>query len=261
MFVRAGQLGASIAKDGQHTPILLRRHPDYPNQFQTITGFRRLAVLAKLGEHTALAIVHEQLADDDAMRLALLDNAQRSTLRPLDVANTILKLERCGLNSTEVAALMGFSRRQKNNLKSLLLLPPIARAALDDELAHFTATHALVLRQSARSTGLVNYETWLQTIRAERLSVRALKRRLSATTAVARAKSPELTTVFNEVETDFEAGVVRLLPIKIARDLLDPTALAAHIANVRKLLVWLEMTPRMSLAPADGSALAGSDET
>ena len=54
------------------------------------------------------------------MQVAVLDNSARKDFSPLDRANAIRSFERRGYRGRELAALMGLSKRQKNNLRRLL---------------------------------------------------------------------------------------------------------------------------------------------
>jgi ParB-like chromosome segregation protein Spo0J len=62
-------LATDIARLGQLFPIDVRLHP--PDQFQVITGFRRVAALRFLQREKVLARLHTDLGDGDAMLMAL----------------------------------------------------------------------------------------------------------------------------------------------------------------------------------------------
>lgn len=64
-------LATDIARLGQLFPIDVRLRP--PDRFQVVTGFRRVAALRFLKRERVLVRLHTELADEDAMLLALAD--------------------------------------------------------------------------------------------------------------------------------------------------------------------------------------------
>jgi len=74
-------LRQSIEAHGQHSPIVVRPRGD--ERYQVVAGFRRLAAITDLGWSAVVAVVREDLNDeDDALLAAILDNTARQPLRP-----------------------------------------------------------------------------------------------------------------------------------------------------------------------------------
>jgi ParB family transcriptional regulator, chromosome partitioning protein len=77
------ELAASIREHGVLQPILVR--PLHPGSFQLVAGERRWRASRQAGLDTIPALV-EQLDDETAMEIAIIENLQREDLSPLDEA-------------------------------------------------------------------------------------------------------------------------------------------------------------------------------
>lgn len=144
------------------------------------------------------------------------------------------------LSRDEVADLLRLKKRQRNNLKALLTMPPAVTDALAADTPHFTATHALVLRQASRRGEAVNFSEWIGRVRDESLSVSQLRRRLRAADVSARETTTEAMTLFRADGTDGRRAVFRLLPIKIAVRRLRPVDRRQLLRDARALVTALE---------------------
>lgn len=78
------ELAASIREHGVLQPVLVRPHG--PNQFQLVAGERRWRAARMAGLATIPAIV-EELDDDLALEIAIIENLQREDLSPLEEAS------------------------------------------------------------------------------------------------------------------------------------------------------------------------------
>ncbi|HLB80639.1 MAG TPA: ParB/RepB/Spo0J family partition protein, partial [Dongiaceae bacterium] len=78
-------LAESIRANGILQPILVRRHPQTPNSFEIVAGERRwrAAQIARLHE---VPVIIREIADGEALELALVENVQRQDLSPLEEA-------------------------------------------------------------------------------------------------------------------------------------------------------------------------------
>src|SRR3546814_15359901 len=77
-------LAESIRAQGILQPILVRRHPERPNEFEIVAGERRwrAAQIAKLHE---VPVVIRDLTDAESLELAIVENVQRQALTPLAI--------------------------------------------------------------------------------------------------------------------------------------------------------------------------------
>ncbi len=71
-------LAQSIARSGQLIPIEVRLRG--PGRWQIVAGFRRVAALKLLRREKALARLHDDLGDEEALALALVDDLAHRTL-------------------------------------------------------------------------------------------------------------------------------------------------------------------------------------
>jgi ParB family transcriptional regulator, chromosome partitioning protein len=85
------ELAASIREHGVLQPILVRPLPD--GRYQLIAGERRLRASRIAGADTIPALV-EQIDDETALEIALIENLQREDLSPLDEATMYDRMTR-----------------------------------------------------------------------------------------------------------------------------------------------------------------------
>jgi ParB family chromosome partitioning protein len=78
------ELAASIREHGVLQPVLLRPHGS--NQFQLVAGERRWRA-ARMAGLAAIPAIIEELDDDLALEIAIIENLQREDLSPLEEAS------------------------------------------------------------------------------------------------------------------------------------------------------------------------------
>lgn len=136
-------LATSIAASGILQPVLVRRHPDQPSEFQIVAGERRwrAAQMAKLHE---IPVVIRELSDAQTLEFALVENVQRQDLSPIEEAEGYSRLiEEFQHTQEALAKVIGKSRSHIANTLRLLQLPEPVRALLmEDKLS---AGHARAL--------------------------------------------------------------------------------------------------------------------
>src|SRR6188508_668179 len=77
------ELAASIREHGVLQPILVR--PIAPNQYQIVAGERRWRASRLAGLASIPALI-EEIDDDTALEISIIENLQREDLSPLDEA-------------------------------------------------------------------------------------------------------------------------------------------------------------------------------
>jgi len=242
--LRVGPLRDSIAAEGQQLPIVVRWVGASGEQrYQIISGFRRATAMRELQATTIAAIVRDDLGDDEAaFRASVLENSQRRTYSDIDRALVIKSYEDRGFSSVDVAQLMGLSKRQKNNLRSLLDLPRTVREAIDDPDQPFGATHGLVLKQLKGRFPRLNYGTWVKAVSTGNdgagLSVSQLKRAVNARYREA-SQEGTVRSIFRPGDTQVDRGVFRLQPMKIETASLSDAERDALKAELSLLLAAL----------------------
>ena len=134
-------LAASIKEKGVLSPILVR--PLGGESYEIVAGERRwrAAQLAKLHD---VPVVVRELADAEALELAIIENVQRADLNVLEEAQAYQELiDRFGRTQEQVAQEVGKSRPHVANTIRLLKLPEGVRALIRD--GKLTAGHARTL--------------------------------------------------------------------------------------------------------------------
>lgn len=122
------ELAASIQEVGLLQPVVVRSAVD---GFELLVGERRLRAARLAGLDRIPAIVREA-EDAEALEQALVENLQRTDLRPLEEAVAFQNLtEIFELTQEEVARRVGKSRVHVTNTLRLLELPDTVKAHLD----------------------------------------------------------------------------------------------------------------------------------
>lgn len=154
----------SIQAQGILQPILVRRAPDDPNSYEIIAGERRWRAAQEAQLHEVPVIVKE-LADGEALEIALVENIQRQDLTPLEEAEGYRRLmEEFAHTQEDLAKVVGKSRSHVANMMRLLSLPQPVKEMLDRR--ELTAGHARALLNAPNPAALA------QAIVARGLNVR-----------------------------------------------------------------------------------------
>ena len=102
------ELAETLDKDGLLQPIVVRE--DGEDQYEIIAGERRYRAAKSLNWETIPAIVNN-MNDDQAASLALIENLQREDLNPIDEAKAYTNLMKLNdLTQTALAKDMGKSQ-------------------------------------------------------------------------------------------------------------------------------------------------------
>jgi ParB family chromosome partitioning protein len=160
------ELSASIREHGVLQPIVVRQVAD---GYELVSGERRWRSARMAGLKTIPAVVRE-VADDEMLVLAMVENVQRRDLDPIERARGYRDLIALGLTQEQVAAKIGLKRSTVANHVRLLELPEEARQAVSRGL--ISMGHARALLGLAGSVGIL--ELVQRTVR-EGLSVRQIE--------------------------------------------------------------------------------------
>jgi len=174
------ELTESIRSTGVVQPVLLRRSGE---RFQLIAGERRWRA-ARAAGLTAVPAIIRDLADREALELALTENLLREDLNAMEVARGYEALQqKFGLSHEEIASRLGTSRASvTNTLRLLRLAEPVQQLVASRDL---TMGHARAL------AGLESHAAQVKlakTIVEHSLSVREVERRLALRTLPPPAK-------------------------------------------------------------------------
>ncbi|HZB92898.1 MAG TPA: ParB/RepB/Spo0J family partition protein [Stellaceae bacterium] len=117
----------SIRAQGILQPLLVRRHPDIEGHFEIVAGERRWRAAQAAQLHEVPVLVRE-LADREALEIALVENVQRQDLNPLEEAEGYRRLlDEFRHTQEDLARAVGKSRSHIANLLRLLTLPEEVR--------------------------------------------------------------------------------------------------------------------------------------
>jgi ParB family transcriptional regulator, chromosome partitioning protein len=138
------ELSDSIREQGIIQPILVR--PVNDGRYEIIAGERRWRA-ARLAGLTAVPVLVRNVADNNALVMALIENIQREDLNPLEQANGIQRLiTEFGVTHDKAAEMVGRSRSAVTNLLRLLGLATPVRELLQQgklDMGHARALLAL----------------------------------------------------------------------------------------------------------------------
>jgi len=175
------ELAESIKSQGVMQPILAR--PIGAGRYEIVAGERRWRAARMAGLTSVPALVRE-VADRQALAIALIENLQREDLNPLDEATGIKRLtEEFGMTHAEAAEAVGRSRAAITNaLRLLELAPPVQELLREGKLdmGHARALLALpALKQIEFAREAV----------ARQLSVRQVEKRVAHLSARGTARA------------------------------------------------------------------------
>ncbi|GGK40139.1 putative chromosome 1-partitioning protein ParB [Deinococcus malanensis] len=121
------ELAQSIRDKGVLQPLLVRPRGD---TFEIVAGERRWRA-SQLAGLTEIPVIIRDLADREALEIAIVENLQREDLGPLEEARAYQALMDQGLNQEGVAQAVGKGRSTVANALRLLSLDGAALGALD----------------------------------------------------------------------------------------------------------------------------------
>jgi ParB family transcriptional regulator, chromosome partitioning protein len=137
---KMAELVASIREKGIIQPLVVRRHGDH---YQIIAGERRWRASQKAGLRE-VPVVIQDVSEDWALELALIENIQREDLNAIEEAEAYRNLIAIfDLSQDEVAKRVGKDRSTVANSLRLLRLP--AKVREDVVLAQLSMGHARAL--------------------------------------------------------------------------------------------------------------------
>lgn len=164
-------LAQSIRTHGLLQPILIRERLDKKNanySYEIIAGERRWRAAARAGL-TKIPVMIQSLLDNEALRIALIENIQREDLTPIEEAEGYKRLiEEGNYTQEELATLLGKSRSHIANMLRLNNLPQSVKILVDGKQLSMGHVRALLTAD--------NIEILAQDILSRSLSVRETER-------------------------------------------------------------------------------------
>ncbi|MBL8706157.1 MAG: ParB/RepB/Spo0J family partition protein [Rhodospirillales bacterium] len=154
----------SVRAKGILQPILVRRDPDTPHLYEIVAGERRWRAAQAAQLHEVPVVIRE-MADRDALEVALVENIQRQDLTAIEEADGYRRLmDEFGHTQEALSKALGKSRPHIANQLRLLTLPKTVKDFINE--GALSAGHARTL------VGAPDPESLAIKIVAEGLSVR-----------------------------------------------------------------------------------------
>ena len=192
-------LAASIKEVGVLSPILVR--PIGNDRYEIVAGERRwrAAQIAKLHD---VPVVVREMADDQALEIAIIENVQRADLNAVEEGAAYEELiTKFGRTQEDVAREVGKSRSHVANTIRLLRLPEQVKAWVRE--GKLTAGHARTLLGTADPEGRA------RDLIAGEMTVRQAEQRSKP------AKKPGGKSAKDPNITDLEASISNRLGLKV----------------------------------------------
>lgn len=136
-----GELKKSIEEDGILQPITVRPSKDSPGKYDVIDGNRRVRIATTLGLKEVSAIIHPDLGDNEALKMAIVTNVARATLSARDQGVAVKRYRALNPEKTwdTIAVELGMSPRLMRDYLHVAELDPsikIAKAGTPATQAH-----------------------------------------------------------------------------------------------------------------------------
>ncbi len=97
-------LTKSIEAEGQQNPVLLRLKPD--KKWQIVAGFRRIGALKQLKREEVKARLFDELSDEEAVELSILDNLYQEGLSEEEIKKYQEKLREKGILNPNIESFL-----------------------------------------------------------------------------------------------------------------------------------------------------------
>jgi ParB family chromosome partitioning protein len=136
------RLADSVRRHGVLQPVVVRRAGE--GRYELIVGERRWRAAQVAGLATLPAVIAD-VAPQDRLELALIENVQRHDLNPIELALAFRALSGAGLTQDEIGARVGFDRSSVANHLRLLELSRELQS--DVESGRLSMGHAKALLQ------------------------------------------------------------------------------------------------------------------
>ena len=150
------ELATTLKEQGLLQPIILRKPADGPEgEYEIIAGERRFRAAQSLKWAKIPAIV-EDMDDEKAASLALVENLQRENLNPIDEAQAYVQLMKVNnLTQTELAEQMGKTQSYiANKIRLLKLTPKVQGFLIDKKISQRHGRALLALNEEDQDTAV-----------------------------------------------------------------------------------------------------------
>ena len=204
-------LTESIKAQGLLQPILVRRREDDPNSYEIIAGERRWRAAQQAQLHEVPVVVRD-MADREALEIAIVENVQRRDLTPLEESEGYQRLiDEFQHTQEDLARVVGKSRSHIANMLRLLQLPDSVKQLVQG--GEISAGHARALLNAEDSEALANEvaKKGLSVRETERLAQQVKQAAKGQGGPKTKAKAPQKDPDTRQLEDDLAS----LLGLKV----------------------------------------------
>lgn len=179
------ELADSIKEHGVLQPLLVSELTD--GGYQLIAGERRWRA-SQLAEQATVPVIVKQMADQERLEVALIENVQRADLNPIEEGFAYKRLvEEFGLTQEAVAQKVGKSRPAVANAIRLLGLPEeVQNALITGKVSTGQARALLTLNDKQQQLDM------LASMLGEKITVRQLEQQVQKQAPKTVRKDPNL---------------------------------------------------------------------
>lgn len=200
-------LAASIRENGVLQPIILRPVKNRPYSYEIVAGERRYRASKMVGLAEIPAFV-KNLADENAMEIALIENVQREDLNPIEEAAGYVNLmNKCKYEISDVSRLIGKSESYIRNSIRLNALPASVKKMVEQGELSASHARAIVVAEDP--------EKMAQEIIKNKLSVADITAQVKRAPRAARARAFTDTGLGADVAQKMSEKISRALGAKV----------------------------------------------
>ncbi|RQN34223.1 ParB/RepB/Spo0J family partition protein [Paraburkholderia tropica] len=202
------ELAESFASQGQITPILVTRLPQFPGKYVIVDGERRIRAARSRGDKLIDADVRDGLDNQNLYLRAYHANKEREEQTVFDDALAWKKLLDDGVyvDQTELGVAVGEDPKHISKVISLTSLPPYLLQRMAQNRQDIGLGHAYNIKLIFDRAGASVAEHWLEQVIEGKASVRKLEAAASAE-AGARRVGPRRTHYQSRVQFSRPDGV------------------------------------------------------
>jgi ParB family chromosome partitioning protein len=201
---KLAELAASIREKGIIQPLVVLKKADH---YELIAGERRWRAAQKAGLRE-VPVVIQDVSEDTALEMALIENIQREDLNAVEEAEAYhALLERFSLSQEELAKRVGKDRSTVANAIRLLKLPTHIKRDIVEERLSMGHARALLALESAGDLQMARDEIVKNslTVRATEAFVKKLKAGKPA--QVKKKQDPQLVHLVAEMQRHFKTKI------------------------------------------------------